>query len=55
MTFSSLRDRLVEYRRRRSIYLRTLAELQSYRPHELLDLGIDPGEIDELARRQAGL
>jgi hypothetical protein len=42
------------YRRKREIYLRTLRELQSYRPHELLDLRIQSGDFEELARKQAG-
>jgi uncharacterized protein YjiS (DUF1127 family) len=59
--FGALRARLAaakgsfaEYRRKREIYLRTLSELQSYRPHELQDLRIQADDIEELARRQAG-
>jgi uncharacterized protein YjiS (DUF1127 family) len=42
------------YRRKRAIYLRTLDELNSYRPHELADLRIHTGDFEELARQQAG-
>jgi uncharacterized protein YjiS (DUF1127 family) len=43
-----------EYQRKRAIYLRTLNELESYRPRELADLGINSGDIEALARKQAG-
>ena len=42
------------YRQRRAIYLRTLRELQSYRPHELHDLRVQSADFEELARKQAG-
>jgi hypothetical protein len=42
------------YREKRAIYLRTLRELQSYRPHELNDLRIHPADFERLAREQAG-
>jgi uncharacterized protein YjiS (DUF1127 family) len=42
------------YRRKRDIYLRTLRELQAYRPHELQDLRIQSGDFEALARQQAG-
>lgn len=42
------------YRSKREIYLRTLQELRSYRQHELIDLGIQSGDIEGLARKQAG-
>lgn len=45
---------LREYRRKRAVYLRTLNELQAYRPHELQDLRIGSSDIDMLARKQAG-
>jgi uncharacterized protein YjiS (DUF1127 family) len=43
-----------EYQRKRTIYLRTLEELASYRPRELADLGIHSGDFETLARKQAG-
>lgn len=51
---SALVESWREYRRKRAIYLRTLEELNSYRPHELADLRIHTGDFEELARRQAG-
>jgi ferric-dicitrate binding protein FerR (iron transport regulator) len=42
------------YRHKRAIYLRTLRELRSYKPHELHDLKIHSGDFEELARKQAG-
>jgi uncharacterized protein YjiS (DUF1127 family) len=42
------------WRRKREIYLRTLRELQAYRPHELRDLRIQSDDFEELARKQAG-
>ena len=48
-------DAFNTYRRRRAVYLRTLRELQSYRPHELHDLRVQPGDFEELARKHAGL
>ena len=42
------------WRRKREVYLRTLRELQSYRPHELHDLRIQTGDFEVLARQQAG-
>jgi uncharacterized protein YjiS (DUF1127 family) len=44
-----------EYQRKRMIYLRTLEELESYRPRELADLGINSSDFEALARSQAGL
>ena len=49
------KEAFITWRRKREIYLRTLRELQSYRPHELLDLRIQSGDFEELARKQAGL
>jgi hypothetical protein len=43
------------HRRKRAIYLRTLRELQSYRPHELHDLRLQGADFEELARQHAGL
>jgi uncharacterized protein YjiS (DUF1127 family) len=43
-----------EYQRKRAIYIRTLEELESYRPRELADLGISTGDFETLARKQAG-
>ena len=51
---ATAKEWFAEYRRKREIYLRTLQELRSYRPHELIDLGIQSGDIEELARKQAG-
>jgi len=48
------RDARAENRRRREVYKRTLRELESYRPHELHDLKIDPADFETLARQQAG-
>lgn len=42
------------YRGQRQVYLRTLRELQSYAPHELQDLRIQPSDFEALARNQAG-
>jgi uncharacterized protein YjiS (DUF1127 family) len=42
------------YRKQRAIYLRTLRELESYRPHELHDLRVQSADFEELARKQAG-
>lgn len=53
--FAAFRDGFAAYRRKRAVYLRTLGELQSYRPHELHDLRVQPSDFEELARRQAGL
>jgi hypothetical protein len=60
--FVVLRDRLASareairiYRQKREVYLRTLRELRSYRPHELRDLRIQADDIEALAREQAGL
>lgn len=44
-----------EYQRKREIYLRTMRELESYRPHELADLRIASSDIEAIARKQAGL
>ncbi len=52
---ASVRAAFSTWRRKREVYLRTLRELQSYRPHELQDLRIQSGDIEELARQQAGL
>ena len=51
---ATAKESFAEYRRKREIYLRTLQELRSYRQHELIDLGIQSGDIEELARKQAG-
>jgi uncharacterized protein YjiS (DUF1127 family) len=51
---ADLREAFVTYRRKRAIYERTFRELQSYSRRDLLELGISPDQIDELARRQAG-
>jgi hypothetical protein len=48
-------DAFSTYRRKRAVYLRTLQELESYRPHELQDLKVQSADFEELARRQAGL
>jgi hypothetical protein len=48
------KEHFATYRRKREIYLRTLSELRSYRPHELRDLRIQADDIEELARKQAG-
>jgi hypothetical protein len=48
------RHAFMTYRRRRAIYLRTLRELQAYRPHELHDLRVQSADFEELARQQAG-
>ena len=47
-------DTYQTHRRRRDVYLRTLRELQSYRPHELHDLRVQSADFEELARKQAG-
>lgn len=52
--FATYRERREIYRRKRAVYLRTLRELQSYRPHELSDLRIDPADFQAIARKQAG-
>lgn len=52
--FSAATEAFKSYRRKREIYLRTLRELQSYRPHELHDLRIQSGDFEALARQQAG-
>jgi uncharacterized protein YjiS (DUF1127 family) len=52
---AAFRTAFLNYRRKRAVYLRTLRELQSYQPHELQDLRIQPADFEELARRQAGL
>ena len=52
--FTAARTALQIYRGRRAIYMRTLRELQSYKPHELHDLKIHSGDFEELARKQAG-
>ena len=52
--FAAARTALQIHRSRRAIYLRTLRELQSYRPHELHDLKIHSSDFEELARKQAG-
>ncbi len=49
-----LRARYVTYRAQREVYLRTLRELRSYRPHELDDLRVHTGDFEALARKQAG-
>ena len=51
----NLRESRQTYRRKRAVYRRTLLELESYRPHELADLGIHGEDFDLLARQQAGL
>ena len=51
---ANARQAFATYRRQREIYLRTLHELQSYRPHELHDLRIQTDDIERLAREQAG-
>jgi uncharacterized protein YjiS (DUF1127 family) len=51
---ATARESFATYRRKRAIYRRTLRELQSYRQHELIDLGIQSGDIETLARKQAG-
>jgi uncharacterized protein YjiS (DUF1127 family) len=51
---ATARESFATYRHKRAIYLRTLRELQSYRQHELIDLGIQSGDIETLARKQAG-
>lgn len=51
---ATIRNACSDYRQKREIYERTLRELRSYRPHELLDLGIQSGDIEGLAREQAG-
>ena len=40
---------------KRRVYRQTLRELQTYSRRNLLDMGIDPDGIEELARRAAGL
>ena len=40
---------------KRRVYKQTLQELQSYSRRNLLDMGIDPDGIEDLARRAAGL
>lgn len=52
---SGFQNDYASYRQRRAVYLRTLHELQSYRPRELHDLRVHPADFEELARRQAGL
>jgi uncharacterized protein YjiS (DUF1127 family) len=44
-----------EHQRKRAVYRRTLDELATYRPHELRDLGITAGDVEAIARKQAGL
>ena len=51
---ASARTEFQIYRQKRAIYLRTLRELQAYKPHELHDLRIQSGDFEELARKQAG-
>jgi hypothetical protein len=52
--FATYRRSRETYRRRRAVYLQTLKELRSYRPHELHELRIDSADIEALARQQAG-
>ena len=52
--FTGFGEAFKTYRRKRAIYVRTLRELQSYRPHELHDLKVQSADFEELARRQAG-
>jgi len=52
--YAASKEAFKTWRRKREIYLRTMRELQSYRPHELLDLRIQSGDFEELARKQAG-
>ena len=52
---AKLHNDYMTYRQKRAVYLRTLRELQSYRPHELHDLRVQTADFQELARRQAGL
>ena len=40
---------------KRRVYKQTLRELQSYSRRNLLDMGIDPDALEDLARRAAGL
>lgn len=51
---TGFREAFATYRRQRAIYLRTLRELQSYRPHELHDLRVQSADFEALARKQAG-
>ena len=51
---AAIRTAFETYRRKRSVYLRTLRELQSYRPRELNDLRIDPADFEAVARKAAG-
>lgn len=50
----TVRARLSTYLEQRRIYDRTLAELRTYSRRDLLDLGIDPDDLQDLARRAAG-
>ncbi len=59
-TFAAIREALegcrhafTTYRGKRAVYLRTLRELQAYRPHELHDLRVQSADFEELARKQA--
>ena len=40
---------------KRRVYKQTLSELQTYSRRNLLDMGIDPDGLEDLARRAAGL
>ena len=50
-----LRSALAARLEKRRVYKQTLQELQSYSRRNLLDMGIDPDGIEDLARRAAGL
>ena len=40
---------------KRRVYKQTLRELRTYSRRNLLDMGIDPDALEDLARRAAGL
>ena len=54
-SFAAFRAACSDYRARKARYHQTLGELRSYRRDELLEIGIDPDSLDNLARRHAGL
>jgi hypothetical protein len=51
----TLQSTLASRLEKRRVYRRTLQELQTYSRRNLLDMGIDPDALHELARRAAGL
>jgi uncharacterized protein YjiS (DUF1127 family) len=46
-------SKLAYWYKRNQVYKQTLRDLRSLTPKELDDLGIEPGDIEELAREAA--